>query len=164
MIQRRNMLVGSAAVLLAAATRAAGAPAEPQALIDSLVGTVWQAVTVAGVAVKPIVGQDSFGQPVTRTVAPTLTFPSATQVAGHGGCNLYSGSLGIVGDRIRIGSLATTLMLCWPTAVMDQEQRFLAALKAARRVSRDGAYLVLHPSRQGPTTRLAPLEQPSRRG
>jgi heat shock protein HslJ len=162
MIQRRNMLMGAAAIPLAATTPATDALTEPQRILDRLVGTTWKAVTIAGDPVKPISGPASSGQPVTRTVTSTLGFPNSVRVAGHSGCNSYSGALSIVGDQIRITSLITTLILCWPPAVMDQEQRFLAALKAARRVSLDGAFLVLHPRRHGPTTRLVRVKEPSR--
>jgi heat shock protein HslJ len=161
MIQRRRLLllIGPAAMLMTAA--AAGAQTEPRAILDRLIGTTWRAVTIAGQPVGPVTGMGPFG-PVTRTITSTLRFRSASRVAGNSGCNNYSGALSLVGDQIRIGALLSTLRGCWPDVVLEQEERFRAALVAAQRVSFDGPFLVLHPAHQGPTTRLARVRRPNR--
>jgi putative lipoprotein len=57
------------------------------------------------------------------------------QVSGSAGCNSYNGTyvtttVGGV-NKIRIGPLASTMMMC-EEAVMEQEQAYLAALQSAR--------------------------------
>lgn len=51
-------------------------------------------------------------------------------VSGSGGCNRFTGQATISGDTISFSSLASTEMACSP-ALMDQEQKFHAALGAA---------------------------------
>lgn len=60
---------------------------------------------------------------VVDRVHTTISFPETGRVAGDGGCNRYMGSVEIVGDTIRFGRLAGTMMMC-PQAVMNQEQHF----------------------------------------
>ena len=59
----------------------------------------------------------------------TLVLRSAGHVAGSGGCNSFSGPVTINGDAITFGALATTKMAYSP-AIMNQEQKFFAALAA----------------------------------
>src|SRR5215472_8479673 len=71
------------------------------------------------------------------TEAPaTLTFSpvgeQAGRISGSGGCNSYSGSYILTGDRLHIGPLASTQMICDPV-VMEQEDRFFQALSTAER-------------------------------
>ena len=47
---------------------------------------------------------------------------------GSSGCNSYSGSYEINGEKISTGPIAMTLMACMDTDMMDQEQSFLAYL------------------------------------
>lgn len=51
-------------------------------------------------------------------------------VSGSGGCNRFTGQATISGNAISFSSLASTEMACSP-ALMDQEQKFHAALGAA---------------------------------
>jgi putative lipoprotein len=52
-------------------------------------------------------------------------------VSGTGGCNRMGGRATISGGAITFGRIASTRMACAP-AVMDQEDRFFAALEAVR--------------------------------
>ena len=52
-------------------------------------------------------------------------------VSGSGGCNRFAGKATISGDTISFSPLASTEMACSP-AVMDQEQKFHAALAATK--------------------------------
>ncbi len=52
------------------------------------------------------------------------------QLSGHASCNRFSGGYELKDGVISIGELATTRKMC-PRALMEQEQRFLAALKRA---------------------------------
>jgi heat shock protein HslJ len=74
----------------------------------------------------------------------TLAFGTDGQVAGRGSCNTYTARHEANGDAIRIADVASTARACAPS-LMDQEARFYAALRDARRfqIRADGA-LVLH--------------------
>lgn len=95
----------------------APAPAsEPPAA--GLADTSWTVNTINGVAVLP-------------AARPTLTFAQDGTIAGSASCNHYSGPYRIDGDRIVIGDLASTLMLC-DGEVGAQETAFLGALRASQ--------------------------------
>ncbi len=83
------------------------------------------------------------GTGVRDIVQPTLKFESEKQVAGNGGCNRFFGPVKIKGDSVRFGPLGSTRRMC-PEAVMDQEQRYLAALEKANRIGISGPYLLIH--------------------
>ena len=67
---------------------------------------------------------------------------SASQVAGHGGCNSFNGAAVLSAGQLSMGPLASTRKMC-PPAVMDQENRFLRALETVRsaRVEHDLLHL-----------------------
>ncbi|MFO1114016.1 MAG: META domain-containing protein [Rhodospirillales bacterium] len=111
--QRRAAL---AAVLLVAACAADGSSA-PSAAGDPLPGTAWLA-------------EDIEGGGVLDRLRTTLSFLGDGRVSGNGGCNRFNGPVEVKGQSIHFGSLAVTMMACSP-AVMNQEERFFAALKAA---------------------------------
>lgn len=93
--------------------------------METWVGTAWRIEEVAGL-------------PVPEGVGSTLSFPEVGRVAGFSGCNRYTGSLRVDGDRIiSLGPLAATRRMCAPE-VMDHEQEVLAALARARRLAREG--------------------------
>jgi heat shock protein HslJ len=71
----------------------------------------------------------------------TLRFEGG-RVHGFSGCNRFVGGYVLDGDRIRLDSLAGTMMACEP-AVMAAESAFLAALGGAQRVSVDAGRLTL---------------------
>jgi heat shock protein HslJ len=60
----------------------------------------------------------------------TATFANGT-VGGASGCNSYSGSYDLHGNRITIGTLTTTRILCAPP-VMGAEHAYLRTLVAAQ--------------------------------
>lgn len=68
---------------------------------------------------------------------------AAGKVTGSGGCNRLFGSATIAGETLTFGGIGTTRMACVP-ALMNQEQRFLAALAATRTYRFDGPYLKLY--------------------
>jgi heat shock protein HslJ len=89
-----------------------------------LAGTPWQ-VTNYNNGNQAVVG-------LLADSAITLNFDAAGQVSGNSGCNNYSGGYEAHGDQIKIGPLASTMMACdKPAGVMEQEQRYLAALQNA---------------------------------
>lgn len=106
----------AAAVLLVAACAADGSGAS-DAAGEALPGTAWLA-------------EDIQGGGVLDRLRTTLSFLGDGRVAGTGGCNRFNGPVEVKGQSIHFGSLAVTMMACSP-AVMQQEERFFAALTAA---------------------------------
>ena len=62
----------------------------------------------------------------------TLQFADEGRIAGSTGCNRYFGTVDIERDAIAISGVGSTRRACAP-ALMNQEQRFLAALNAISR-------------------------------
>lgn len=81
---------------------------------DALYGREWLLEDIGGAGVI-----DNLNSPI--------HFDPTGTISGHSGCNRFTGSAEIGPGSIGIGPLATTRMFC-PEAVMNQEQRFLAAL------------------------------------
>lgn len=75
----------------------------------------------------------------------TLQFDDAGQAGGSGGCNAYGGAYDIQDDALSFGPIASTMMACAGDALMDQEQRYLAALQNASTftLSEDGQQLTV---------------------
>jgi heat shock protein HslJ len=82
------------------------------------------------------------GEPVPEALQATIAFPDGGRVAGRAGCNAFTGVARFEGGRLAIDALATTRRACDPPA-MAFEQRYLAALAAARGLRRDGAWLAI---------------------
>lgn len=95
------------------------------------------------------------GRRVADGVQSTLEFAEPGQVAGLAGCNRYFGPLTLEGDRIALGNLASTRMMC-PENQMDQEQRFLRALEQAKRfaLGRDAQILEMFAGDGAPVLRF----------
>ena len=71
--------------------------------------------------------EDIEGRGVIDSLNSPLTIADDGRVSGHAGCNQMSGTATVSGASIRFGPLATTRRMCAPS-IMDQEQKFLAAL------------------------------------
>lgn len=110
-------------VALVALVAAACASEPPRATALDLAGTQW-------------VVEDIDGRGIVDRVESTLTIDAAGRAAGAGGCNRYFGDVTFAAGEISFGTLGSTRMAC-PTAVMDQEQRFFAALEATRSYRQD---------------------------
>ncbi|AFY75335.1 heat shock protein [Synechococcus sp. PCC 7502] len=100
--------------------------------------------------------EDLNGAGVIDNLQSTLKFTQAGtssqntgQITGMGGCNRYISELTTREINrpselpIRIKAIATTQKLCSP-AVMNQEQKFLAALRQAYRIKLDGSFLWIY--------------------
>jgi heat shock protein HslJ len=61
----------------------------------------------------------------------TMTFENG-MVRGSSGCNTFRAPYTTEGNRLTIGAAATTRKMCPAEGVMEQEQKFLAALKTAK--------------------------------
>lgn len=110
--------IAVALALLALIAAACALPAATSAPQAGLVDTTWTVKTINGVAVLP-------------AARPTLTFAADGTVAGSASCNQYSGPFRTDGDRITIGDLASTMMLC-QGEIGAQETAFLGALRAGQ--------------------------------
>ncbi len=87
--------------------------------------------------------EDLGGRGVMDIVQTTLVFDGEGRVSGSGGCNRLTGSYTFADGELVFGPLAGTKMMC-PEAVMDQEDRFHAALGAVDRVAVDGPFLLIY--------------------
>ena len=67
----------------------------------------------------------------TAGIAQTITFTADGKVYGDSGCNRFAGGYTVDGDRIEIGPLASTMMMC-PEPQMDAEASFLFKMQAAQ--------------------------------
>ena len=86
--------------------------------------------------------QELGGQVAMAQPAATLAFPQPGQVAGHGSCNRFFGTVEIDRDRIRFGPIGATKMACMGGA-SQQEMRYLGALQKAQRYEvKDGSLLI----------------------
>jgi heat shock protein HslJ len=94
------------------------------------------------------------GQRATDDAAPTITFESPARAVGSTGCNRYIAPLDVAATTLRLGEIVMTRRAC-PPAVMDQEQRFLAALAAARAYRQEGEVLILLDEKGSPLLRLS---------
>lgn len=96
------------------------------------------------------------GRGAAEGVRSTMEFTKADQVNGMAGCNRYFGPVSIDGDAIAFGDLAATLMMC-PPELMDQEQRFMQALREAKRfeLERNGEKLLVYGDGTEPLIQLS---------
>jgi heat shock protein HslJ len=74
--------------------------------------------------------------PVAGTRPPTLRLEGG-RASGNTGCNSFTGSYTLSGERLEFGAIATTRMACEP-AVMEQERSYLSTLAVVRSYSRYG--------------------------
>ena len=89
----------------------------------------------------------------------TLTLGDNNQASGLAGCNNWMAEYQLGGDRLSLDNIATTRKLCAP-ALMEQEQRFLAALATVQRWEfAEHQQLLLWPE-QGAAIKLWSIEQP----
>lgn len=94
----------------------------------SLVATVWKL-------------EDVGGTKVLDDTKPTLTFPEAGKIAGHGSCNRFFGTVEITGTMLKIGPVGATRMACLNESIMQQETTYLRALEKADRYKVEGKTL-----------------------
>ena len=107
-----------------------------EAPVDVLAGVNWH-LTAYGPASAPVAllpGTDS-----------TLLLNSSTrQVSGLAGCNRFTGSYALSGDKITLGQLAMTKRMCAePEGLAAQESAVAQALTGATQYSFEGGDLIL---------------------
>ncbi len=112
-----------------------------QAQSQDLAGTSWEVVNFYN-------GNQAIVGVITDTNL-TAEFGKDGALSGNGGCNNFSGSYTVDGQKIKIGPLASTMMACSdPEGVMDQEAQYLAALQMAETYQLEGQVLELRRSDQ----------------
>jgi heat shock protein HslJ len=129
-------MLGAAALLLTVLGSVAllsGSPADAQSSAN-LEGVQWSLVSYVDKA-----GNEAKLLPDTRI---TAEFKEG-RVSGTGGCNAYSAPYEAKDGKISVGSGISTMMMCSPQAVMDQESAYLKALRAAAGYKIDGDRLTL---------------------
>ncbi len=87
-------------------------------------------------------GRDAVVSPIVNTQL-SLFFENGT-VSGRAGCNGFRGTYTEQGDRIKIGPVAVTRMMCADNNVMTQERDFLKALESVERWNVQGDELDMH--------------------
>ena len=98
--------------------------------------------------------QDLQGQPVLSSNVPTLSFPRAGRVAGHGSCNQFMGGVAVGPQgKLKFSPLASTRMAC-EAAVNEQETRYLATLQQVQAYELQGQTLLLFVPGQAQPLRL----------
>ncbi len=102
---------------------------QPEGSSQTLIGGTWLA-------------EDIRGGGVIDNAQSTISFAPEGSATGSGACNRFRGPAKVEGTTVTIGPLAATRMACAP-ALMDQEQKFLAALEAARSFRLEGTLLKL---------------------
>jgi heat shock protein HslJ len=105
-------------------------PGSESAATTPLAGTSWAAKHIDGAG-------------VIDNAQLTLVFGTDKRVSGHAGCNQYGGRVTLNGASMQVDEVFATLMACVKPALMEQESRYLAALRATRSYRMDGTKLVL---------------------
>ncbi|SFJ54329.1 META domain-containing protein [Celeribacter neptunius] len=80
--------------------------------------------------------EDIMGQGVVDNSQTTLLVGADGHLSGKASCNRYMGQMGLTGEGLDIGPLASTRMMC-PEALMAQETRYLSALQSVDRFDID---------------------------
>jgi heat shock protein HslJ len=103
---------------------------------QDLAGTNWE-VSAYNNGNQAVVG-------VLEGTTLTASFGNDGNLSGNSGCNQYNGTYTVNGAEIKIGPLASTMMMCNdPAEVMDQEAQYLAALESAASYEIEGNVLQL---------------------
>ncbi len=87
--------------------------------------------------------EDLGGAGVVDGVQATLVFAQDGTASGNSSCNQFRGPVIVKANEISFGGLAVTRKAC-VEALMRQEERYLEALRAARRFEIKGSLLFLH--------------------
>ena len=82
------------------------------------------------------------GSPVTDRVQSTIRFQANERIVGWGGCNRYFANFRSGSKFFEVGPIGSTRRVC-PQLVMEQEERFFAALQKARSIRMEGPNLVI---------------------
>ena len=101
-----------------------------------LVGTLWQLTSYDN-------GTGGVSS-LLRDTEITAIFDDEGTMSGSAGCNNYSTAYEVSGDRLTVGPVASTMMMCpGPDGIMDQESAYLAALQSAATYQIEGNQLTI---------------------
>ncbi len=110
-----------------------------QMQVQNLAGTLWNAISYNN-------GKQAVTSVLTGT-SITASFGTDGVISGSSGCNTYSGSYKVDGNRVTISQIISTQMACsQPAGVMEQETQFLVALQTAATFKIQGNRLELRTS------------------
>ena len=82
------------------------------------------------------------GRAVIDRVQSTIRFEGNDRIVGWGGCNRYFATVRSGFNYFEVGPIGSTRRIC-PPVVMEQEERFFAALQKARSIRMQGNDLVI---------------------
>src|SRR5678815_4588884 len=68
-----------------------------------------------------------------RDSSITIQFGSDSRASGSSGCNSYSGNYNTEGERLSFGQMISTMRACVEPKANQQEQKYMAALRAITR-------------------------------
>jgi heat shock protein HslJ len=127
------LLVGCASLGTSEPTNeATGIPAATDVIPitgEELVNSQWQLVSFT---------ESGMDVAVPEGITSTLEFQENGQAGGSTGCNSFGANYMVQGDSITFENILSTLMACTEPGVMEQEQKYLAALEAAERYDLSG--------------------------
>lgn len=86
--------------------------------------------------------EDLAGGGVTDNLQTTLTLTQDGKIFGNAGCNNYTGTYEITGNKINISPLASTRKFCTP-ALMNQETKFLQVLQSINTIDYNQPFLFM---------------------
>lgn len=119
--------------------RLSDAPADSAALLE---GATWRLTGLPGQTLAADQGRN----------AVTVSF-GAGRVSGFSGCNQFTGSYSVDGERLKLGTLGGTMMAC-PEPATSIEGAFQGAFSGTLNVSTDGDQLTLTPADGGDALRF----------
>jgi heat shock protein HslJ len=82
-------------------------------------------------------------RPVIDSSPAAMTFGAENRLAGNASCNQFFATFALNGDQLTITLAGVTRKLC-PPALLEQEQRFLAAVEAVARAEIRNGLLYLY--------------------
>ena len=99
------------------------------------------------------------GSAVIDRVQSTLRFQGNDRIVGWGGCNRYFATVRSGFNFFEVSPIGSTRRIC-PPVVVDQEERFFAALQKARSIRMEGANLVIDSEATEKPLKFARLKKP----
>ena len=99
------------------------------------------------------------GRAVVDRVQSTLRFQENDRIVGWGGCNRYYAAVRSGFNYFEVGPIGSTRRIC-PPVVMEQEERFFAALQKARGIRMEGDELVIDSEGIEKPLKFSRLEKP----
>lgn len=121
----KDMLLISALVLIVACSQTE----RLRMRVDELSSTDWALMEIDGSA-------------VIDRVQSTIRFEENDRIVGWGGCNRYFAAVRSGFNYFEVGPIGSTRRIC-PPVVMEQEERFFAALQKASSIRMEGDDLVI---------------------